>query len=145
MRIKCPHCNGKGFSEINSALNLTCGWCMGQGELDLEIVPTEPQTNDDIDGKEPMRDWGVCKDCALKENCAEYKPYKRQCEDYERYKEVLTNEEWFCQLPTKEKAKFLAKKCGDISCKFFLGEAEEIFGRYWVEWLKKPYQRGDTE
>ena len=44
MRIKCPHCNGKGFSEINSTINMTCGWCMGQGELDLEIVPTEPQT-----------------------------------------------------------------------------------------------------
>ena len=44
MRIKCPHCNGKGFSELNSAVNMTCGWCMGQGELDLEIVPTEPQT-----------------------------------------------------------------------------------------------------
>lgn len=44
MRIKCPHCNGKGFSELNSALNMTCGWCMGKGELDLEIVPTEPQT-----------------------------------------------------------------------------------------------------
>lgn len=48
MRIKCPHCNGKGFSEINSALNLTCGWCMGQGELDLEIVPTEQTTNEDF-------------------------------------------------------------------------------------------------
>jgi hypothetical protein len=48
MRIKCPHCNGKGFSEINSALNMTCGWCMGQGELDLEIVPTEQTTNEDF-------------------------------------------------------------------------------------------------
>ena len=47
MRIKCPHCNGKGFSELNSAVNMTCGWCMGQGELDLEIVPTEPQTNEE--------------------------------------------------------------------------------------------------
>lgn len=27
-----------------SLYNMTCGWCMGQGELDLEIVPTEPQT-----------------------------------------------------------------------------------------------------
>ncbi len=44
MRIKCPHCNGKGFSELNSAVNMTCGWCMGQGELDLEIIPTESQT-----------------------------------------------------------------------------------------------------
>lgn len=47
MRIKCPHCNGKGFSELNSAVHMTCGWCMGQGELDLEIVPTEPQTNEE--------------------------------------------------------------------------------------------------
>ena len=47
MRIKCPHCNGKGFSEINSALNMTCGWCMGNGELDLEIVPIEPETNEE--------------------------------------------------------------------------------------------------
>ena len=44
MIIKCPHCNGKGFSEINSAVNQTCGWCMGQGELELEIVKTD-ETN----------------------------------------------------------------------------------------------------
>ena len=51
-----------------------------------------------------------------------------------------TNEEWFCSLSTEEKAEFLAKKCGEISCKFFLGEAEEIFSRYWVEWLKQPHR-----
>ena len=63
-----------------------------------------------------------------------------------RFKSVeQTSEEWFCSLPTEEKAEFLAKKCCEISCKFFLGEAEEIFSRYWIEWLKKPYQRGDTE
>ena len=50
-----------------------------------------------------------------------------------------TNEEWFDSLSTEEKAEFLAKKCGEISCKFFLGEAEEIFSRYWVEWLKQPH------
>ena len=52
-----------------------------------------------------------------------------------------TNEEWFCSLSTEEKAEFLAKKCGEISCKFFLGEAEEIFSRYWVEWLKQPHTK----
>ena len=52
----------------------------------------------------------------------------------------ITNEEWFCQLPTEEKAEFLAKKCCEISCKFFLGEAEEIFSKYWVEWLKQPHK-----
>jgi hypothetical protein len=51
----------------------------------------------------------------------------------------MTNEEWFIGLSTEEKAEFLAKKCCEISCKFFLGEAEEIFSKYWVEWLKQPH------
>ena len=159
MRIKCPHCNGKGFSEINSALNLTCGWCMGEGELDLEIIPIEPQTNDDIDGKEPMRDWGVCKDCALKENCAEYKPYKRQCEDYERYKEVLTNEEQLKSANTEQLAEFISKidmpfmdkapfPCGDLiecnkNCGLYSRCVKDDFPtnkEVWVEWLKQPHK-----
>ena len=53
--------------------------------------------------------------------------------------EVQTNEEWFDGLSTEEKAEFLAKKCCEISCKFFLGEAEEIFSNYWVEWLKEKH------
>ncbi|MBR2555689.1 MAG: hypothetical protein IKE94_12580 [Aeriscardovia sp.] len=85
MRIKCPHCNGKGFSEINSAVNMTCGWCMGQGELDLEIVPIESQNEaeidkkwentawdtdvylDDIDGKEPMTNDEWRRTCSAEE------------------------------------------------------------------------------
>ena len=83
-----------------------------------------------------MRNWGVCKDCALKENCAEYKPNKLQCEDYERYKEVLTNEEWFCTLSTEEKAKFM--------CNIYeMGKnGKEYFMRLdkCVEWLKQPHK-----
>lgn len=69
------------------------------------------------------------------ETCGEYDACKVRLA-----KEEQTNEEWFCQLPTEEKADFLAKKCCEISCKFFLGEAEEIFSGYWVEWLKQPHK-----
>lgn len=93
MRIKCPHCNGKGFSEINSALNMTCGWCMGQGELDLEIVPTEPQTN----------------------------------------------EEWFCQLPTEEKAKVLRRKTYGNS------EDNEAIEQGWANWLKAKHENNPPD
>lgn len=81
-----------------------------------------------------MCDWGVCKDCALKENCAEYKPYKRQCEDYERYKEVLTNEEWFCSLSTEEKAKWLENKM------IWAAQEQGTFtAKGWEMWLKAPH------
>ena len=63
----------------------------------------------------------------------------KDCGAYTYSHHTQTNEEWFCGLSTEEKAEFLAKKCCEISCKFFLGEAEEIFSKYWVEWLKQPH------
>ena len=72
----------------------------------------------------------ACKKCEYKDRCANSDERPQ------------TNEEWFSSLPTEEKAEFLAKKCCEISCKFFLGEAEEIFSRYWVEWLKQPHTKG---
>ena len=65
-----------------------------------------------------MNDKGTCRDCALKENCAEYKENKSQCEDYESYNEVQTNEEWFCQLSTAKKAKTIKMVINTcVSCK----------------------------
>ena len=75
----------------------------------------------------------ILKSCPFEEPVGKY--------EIENDKPMMTNEEWFCSLPTEEKAEFLAKKCGEISCKFFLGEAEEIFSRYWVEWLKQPHTK----
>ena len=71
------------------------------------------------------------KSCPFEEPVGKY--------EIENDKPMMTNEEWFDGLSTEEKAEFLAKKCCEISCKFFLGEAEEIFSRYWVEWLKQPH------
>lgn len=135
MRIKCPHCNGKGFSEINSAINMTCGWCMGQGELDLEIVPTEPQTEAEIEKKWENTVWDT--DVYL--------------DDLDG-KEPMTNEEWFCQLQTEEKAKYIAKSMFFYDSQFGLTMVEalrksieyedglnETIEHDVVEWLKQPH------
>ena len=85
-----------------------------------------------------MDDKGVCKDCNNRKYCEDYKPNKWQCEDYESQH---TNEEWFCQLPTEEKAKFFVMiemtamhpiKRGAVDMEKFI---EEV-----VEWLKQPHK-----
>ena len=87
-----------------------------------------------------MNDTGTCRDCALKENCAEYKENKSQCEDYESYNEVMTNEEWLEQASTEEKARFLDKICysawGDKNSRF------KDMADYtdWLEWLKAKHE-----
>ena len=44
-----------------------------------------------------------------------------------------TNEEWFCALPTKEKAKWLAsKQCGHKVM-------QELKAKAWEEWLQKKH------
>ena len=49
-----------------------------------------------------------------------------------------TNEEWFCQLPTGEKADFLAniypKSVGEALIKISNGDKEK-----WEEWLKEKH------
>ena len=83
-----------------------------------------------------VNDKGTCRDCALKENCAEYKENKSQCEDYESYNEVLTNEEWFCSLPTKEKAKEMCVIMADMA------EANDgVWNEEMIEeWLKEKHE-----
>ena len=51
-----------------------------------------------------MKDKRTCRDCPLKENCAEYKENKSQSEDYELYNEVLTNEEYIRTCSTGDLA-----------------------------------------
>lgn len=49
-----------------------------------------------------------------------------------------TNEEWFCQLPTGEKAEFFAniypKNVGEALIKISNGDKDR-----WLEWLKQPH------
>jgi hypothetical protein len=50
----------------------------------------------------------------------------------------ITNEEWFCQLPTGEKAEFFAdiypKSVGEALIKISNGDKEK-----WEEWLKEKH------
>ena len=78
-----------------------------------------------------------CDDCKFVEDCVDYgwdgcrkftpAPSKPQ-----------TNEEWFCQLPTGEKAEFFAniypKSVGEALIKISNGDKEK-----WEEWLKQPH------
>ena len=77
-----------------------------------------------------MNDKGTCRDCALKENCAEYKENKSQCEDYESYNEPLTNEEWLRSATTEQLIELL-EKITDPHVGYLVG--------YWEKWLKQPH------
>ena len=89
-----------------------------------------------------MNDTGTCRDCALKENCAEYKENKSQCEDYESYNEVMTNEEWLEQASTEEKARFFSH---EMRCEFCPNQEQcDSLGAnckvLWELWLKQPHR-----
>jgi hypothetical protein len=46
-----------------------------------------------------------------------------------------TNEEWFCQLPTEEKAKWLEEKMT-----WAAQEQGTFTAKGWVKWLKQPHR-----
>jgi len=51
----------------------------------------------------------------------------------------LTNEEWFCSLPTEEKATFLAIQIR-LGVEFYRTNDERYQNHdWWVRWLKQPY------
>ena len=60
------------------------------------------------------------------------------CILFSRNSKPMTNEEWFCQLPTEEKADFLAnsypKSVGEALIKISNGDKEN-----WVKWLKEEH------
>lgn len=100
---------------------------------------------DDID------DWGVCKDCAIKDKCSNYKPCKRQCEDYEEepqtnFEKITKSEEslaeWLafsgygsCVHYDCETCEFYDKKLDDCIDGWDISHEK----KRWVEWLKQPH------
>ena len=51
----------------------------------------------------------------------------------------MTNEEWFCSLPTEEKATFLAIQIR-LGVEFYRTNDERYQNHdWWVRWLKQPY------
>ena len=66
-----------------------------------------------------MNDKGKCKDCPLKEGCAEYN--------------ALTNEQWLKSLNTKELAKWIRRKTHGND------EYNEEVELAWEGWLKENH------
>ena len=50
-----------------------------------------------------------------------------------------TNEEWFCTLPTEEKAHFLSVECARAMCEQQLKITNRNGVDYWKMWLKQPH------
>ena len=60
----------------------------------------------------------------------------RRCDGYGYIKvKPQTNEEWFCQLPTAEKAKWLEEKMT-----WAAQEQGTFTAKGWVKWLKQPHK-----
>ena len=93
-----------------------------------------------------------CDDCKFVEDCVDYG--WEGCKKFTPApSKPQTNEEWFCQLPTEEKAKFLFEH-GVICCQFCKGDCIEIDYKTSeckynvspsysytgiVKWLKQPH------
>ena len=93
-----------------------------------------------------------CKTCKLSEHCSAVEIIKK-CTCYQSKEQ--TNEEWFCNLTTKEKAKYIAKAMYFYSEKFGLTMLEALNKSIeWeqglnrtiendvVEWLKEVHNDG---
>ena len=83
-----------------------------------------------------------CQQVANKSDCECAKEHKQLAEwlqELKEFKKMQTNEEWFCQLPTGEKAEFFAsiypKRVGEALIKISNGDKEK-----WEEWLKQPHR-----
>ena len=89
-----------------------------------------------------------CDDCKFVENCVDYG--WQECKKFTPTpSEPMTNEEWFCQLTTEEKAKWMAKHmsfCEVCEIKTCRGDGCQRFDRgsmtetdAFREWLKEKH------
>lgn len=96
-----------------------------------------------------------CDSCKFVDGCVDYG--WGECKKFtQKPSELITNEEWFCQLTTEEKAKWLTnsgfltctlRDCED--CKYYDKNSDDCIDGYeathdtqmWVEWLKQPHNK----
>ena len=80
----------------------------------------------------------TCESCEYEQYCGATE-IMRECERHNK-KVKQTNEEWFCELSTEEKARFLEMICysawGDKNSRF------KDMADYtdWMEWLKEKHE-----
>lgn len=76
---------------------------------------------------------GTFKPCTFCDGTGEYEPFDADVELDKLYPPEQTNEEWFCQLPTGEKAKVIIQKTTELRLE------RKWSKRYIEEWLKQPH------
>lgn len=79
----------------------------------------------------------LCNTCEYLRYCARSGIEDVGCDRYKR--DMTTNEEWFCNLSTEEKATFLAIQVR-LGVEFYRTDDERYQDHdWWVKWLKQPY------
>lgn len=81
----------------------------------------------------------ICPKC---NGTGEYKPFDTDVELDKLYPTIQTNEEWFCQLPTEEKAEWLIEfAIRFIPCELtVLSEKIKTYKNNILEWLKEAHE-----
>ena len=75
-----------------------------------------------------------CDDCKFVEDCVDYG--WEGCKKFTPAPSTpMTNEEWFCQLSTEEKAKWLEEKMT-----WAAQEQGTFTAKGWAKWLKQPHK-----
>ena len=122
--MKCKYCDGTG-EHINDANRMTtCEFCGGTGEVEV-VGDSVTDVCDKCGGTGFFCEMRIGDGCTLGSPCPHQKP--------------LTNEEWFCSLPTEEKAKFLRQIYRD-GRDDYVGEWYEQTEADFVQWLKEKHE-----
>ena len=79
--------------------------------------------------------YDIDNECPFCDGTGEYEPFEADVELDKLYPTEQTNEEWFCQLPTAEKAKWLEEKMT-----WAAQEQGTFTAKGWVKWLKQPHK-----
>lgn len=81
----------------------------------------------------------ICPKC---NGTGEYKPFDTDVELDKLYPTIQTNEEWFCQLPTEEKAEVFANATYStaLAPMEILALGKEFEQKKWEMWLKQPHR-----
>ena len=78
--------------------------------------------------------YDIDNECPVCDGTGEYEPFDLDVELDKMDSEPQTNEEWFCQLSTEEKAKVLRRKTHGND------EENERIEQGWVNWLKAKHE-----
>ena len=77
----------------------------------------------------------ICKKCNHFDKCVrDYNPY---CDFYDPKEQ--TNEEWFCQLSTEEKAKWITENLSVYADDWVKRDEKLLNPATWEKWLKEKH------